>query len=59
MNEQKILQLLSIREVSELLGVHPETLRRWDSDGKLKSVRIGERGHRKYRYNEIQQLLKA
>lgn len=49
-------ELLTIKEVSKILGVHPETLRRWDSEGKLKSVRIGERGHRKYSAKEIHKI---
>lgn len=51
-------EFLTIREVSDLLGVHFETLRRWDREGKLKSVRIGERGHRKYKKDDIEKLLK-
>lgn len=49
-------EFLSIREVAEFFGVHQETLRRWDREGKLKSVRIGERGHRKYKKEDIEKL---
>jgi len=41
-------QLLNIQQAAKMFGVHPETMRRWDRAGKLKSVRVGERGHRKY-----------
>lgn len=51
-------EFLSIREVAEFLGVHQETLRRWDREGKLRSVRIGERGHRKYKKEDIEKLSK-
>lgn len=51
-------KLITIREAAELLGVHPETLRRWDNEGKLRAVRIGEFGHRKYNKEEIEKLLK-
>ena len=27
--------MLRIKEASTLLGVHPQTLRRWEKDGKL------------------------
>lgn len=37
------IKLLKIREVAEMLGVNPETLRRWNHKGKLKAVRIGSR----------------
>ncbi len=50
-------ELLTIIEVAEMFSVHPETLRRWDNEGKLKAIRIGERGHRKYRRKEIEKLL--
>lgn len=52
-------KLITIREAAELLGVHPETLRRWDNEGKLKAVRFGEFGHRKYNREEIEKLLKS
>ncbi|MDW8023547.1 MAG: MerR family DNA-binding transcriptional regulator [Nitrososphaerota archaeon] len=32
-------RLLSFKEVCERLGVHPNTLRRWDRQGKIKVVR--------------------
>lgn len=54
-NKEK--ELLTINEVAKILDVHPETLRRWDNEGKLKAVRVGERGHRKYKKSEIQALL--
>ncbi len=50
-------QLFTIREVAQMLGVNPETLRRWDREGKVKAVRIGVRGHRKYTKDQVDQLL--
>ena len=49
----KKTKLLKIREASEMLGVNPETLRRWDRDGSFKAIRIGKRGHRMYDEAEI------
>ena len=49
--------LLSIQEVSDLVGVHPETLRRWDREGKLPAIKINERGDRKYRYGDVIKIL--
>ena len=46
-------KLLKIREAANLLGVNPETLRRWDRDGSFKAIRIGKRGHRMYDEGEI------
>ena len=51
-------KLITIREAAEMLGVHQETLRRWDNEGKLKAVRVGERGHRKYSLASIKTLVK-
>jgi len=36
-----------------MLGVNPETMRRWDRDGSFKAIRIGKRGHRMYDEGEI------
>lgn len=58
----KISGLLKIREAARLLGVHPATLRRWDQEGRLKAVRIGNRrgvGDRRYRLEDIQKLIQG
>jgi putative resolvase len=49
-------KLLSLKKTSELLGVVPHTLREWDANGKLKSVRT-EGGHRRYRESDIRALV--
>lgn len=33
------MKLLTSRKASELLGVHPNTLRRWANDGKIKHIK--------------------
>ena len=43
---------LSIAEASEFLGVHPNTLRYWEDNGKIKSYRT-EGGHRRYEKSEL------
>lgn len=53
----KKVKLLRIRQVAEMLGVNPETLRRWDRDGTFKAIRIGRRGHRMYDKNDIMKLI--
>ncbi len=45
--------LLSIQDAANLLGVHSETLRRWDNDGKLKAVKVGDRGDRWYKQEDL------
>ena len=53
----KLPKLLRIREAAEMLSVHPETLRRWDRQGKLKAVRFGNRGDRRYRKEDILEII--
>ena len=48
--------LVKISEAARLLGVSTSTLRRWENEGKFKSVRtIGK--HRRYRIDDIKKLL--
>lgn len=54
----KIPELLSMKETCELLKVHPNTLRLWDKKGILKAVRFGTRKDRKYKKEDILRLLK-
>ena len=51
--------LIGIREVAELFGVDISTVRRWEQAGHVHSVRVGERGHRRFRQKEIQRLLRS
>ena len=41
--------LLTVREVSELLRVSPLTIKRWGKRGKLPAIRINSRGDRRYK----------
>ena len=49
--------MLTIREASRLLNVHSNTLRRWSEQGIVKAYRIGPRGDRRFRRDEIAALL--
>lgn len=49
-------KLIDISEASQRLGVTIATLRRWDTSGKLKSVRTFG-NHRRYRLEEIEALV--
>ncbi len=51
-------KLLTIRQASEVLNVHVETLRRWDKRGKLKAITINERGDRRYDPKDIEAILR-
>jgi len=49
-------KMYRIGEASSLLGVHPNTIRRWEKEGKIKIVRIGG-GHRRIPESEISRIL--
>jgi len=51
-------KLLTIRQAAEILNVHVETLRRWDKAGKLKAIRVNERGDRRYKPEDLENLIK-
>lgn len=55
----KTQKLLKISEASELLNVHPNTLRKWDKNGILKAVRFGVRGDRRYKEEDILKILNS
>lgn len=50
-------KLLKIKEAAEILGVNPETLRRWDNEGRLSAVRLGKRQDRRYKMEDIQKII--
>lgn len=49
--------MLSIRDVAHLLGLHHNTVRRWSKRGILKSYRIGARGDRRFKREDIDSFL--
>lgn len=57
MRINKLPELLSIKQASELLNCHPNTLRLWEQKGLIKAVRFGMRKDRRYQKNEILNLL--
>jgi excisionase family DNA binding protein len=49
--------MLRIGEVGQLLGLHCNTVRRWSDSGILKGYRIGLRGDRRFRLEDVQRLI--
>lgn len=49
--------LLTIREVADLLRVSPLTIKRWGKKGKLPAIRINSRGDRRYKKDVVLRLL--
>jgi excisionase family DNA binding protein len=48
--------LFSVKQVSELLHVHGNTVRRWSDRGILQPYRIGSRGDRRFKKVDINQF---
>lgn len=48
--------LMSVGEAAAALGVHVDTVRRWEKDGRIKCVRTPT-GHRRFHPEEVQALL--
>lgn len=49
--------LLTVREVADLLRVSPLTIKRWGKRGKLDAIRINSRGDRRYKRDTVLALL--
>lgn len=56
-NIQNLPDLLTVREVAELLRVSPLTIKRWGKKGKLPPIRINSRGDRRYKKEAVLYLL--
>ncbi|MBA7635469.1 hypothetical protein ES703_43073 [subsurface metagenome] len=50
--------MLTVGDVAQLLGLHPNTVRRWSQKGILKSCRINPRGDRRFRREDVDSLVK-
>jgi excisionase family DNA binding protein len=52
----QIEPMLTTSEVARILNVHINTVRRWSNQGALKSYRIGSRGDRRFRKDDVDAL---
>jgi excisionase family DNA binding protein len=57
MDLQNLPDLLTVREVAEILRVSPLTIKRWGKRAKLPAIRINSRGDRRYRKEQVLYLL--
>jgi len=49
--------MLTVGDVASLLGVHTNTVRCWSNSGILKAYRVGPRGDRRFRREDIDSFL--
>lgn len=58
MEQQKLPEILTLKQACEFLNCHPNTLRKWEKEGVVECIRFGKRGDRRFRKEEILKLLK-
>lgn len=46
---------LPTQKAADVVGVHPNTLRRWEAEGRIKAVRLPS-GQRRWDYQALMQL---
>ena len=54
---ENLPDLLTVREVAQILRVSTLTIKRWGKRGKLTPIRINSRGDRRYKKEAILWLL--
>jgi excisionase family DNA binding protein len=56
-NHNNIDPMLTTSDVARLLNVHINTVRRWSNQGVIKAYRIGSRGDRRFRQEDVSTFL--
>jgi len=56
-SDSKLEPMLTTRDVARLLNVHMNTVRRWSNQGIIKAYRIGSRGDRRFRQEDVTYFL--
>ena len=51
--------VLSVKSAARVLGVHPNTVRTWTDQGRLRCLRINARGDRRYRAADLHGFLRS
>jgi len=52
-------EIITLAEACSILGVHANTLRKWDNKGFLKALRFGTRKDRRYKKSDVLKLIKG
>jgi len=52
-------RMLTVSEVSQLLHIHPNTVRAWSDNGLLRAYRLGYRRDRRFRLDDIEKFLRG
>jgi excisionase family DNA binding protein len=52
-------KFLSVKEVAQLLGVTPLTVRNWDKAGKLSAYRHPVNNYRLYKIEDVEVLMRG
>jgi excisionase family DNA binding protein len=56
--EQRPSGLIPVGQAARLIGVHVDTLRRWESEGRVSAVRLNNsRGDRRFRRSDLDDVL--
>lgn len=50
--------VLTMKEASQLLHVHANTLRRWNRLGMIKAVRLGTRRDRRFKRDDLLAMMR-
>lgn len=49
--------MLTVRQVASLLGVHPDTVRRWCNEGRLRYYQFNPRGRRRISAEDVRTFI--
>ena len=50
---ETVTRIVPVGEASQILSVHPNTLRKWSDSGLIPSYRIGQRRDRRFAVSDL------
>jgi excisionase family DNA binding protein len=57
LHDNEIMPMLTVKDVSRLLNIHVNTVRRWSDRDIIRAYRITRRGDRRFRSEDIARFL--